>query len=301
MTIPDLRQSDQIQETRPVVLVRDTAEMQHIADSLRASGKRIAVVPTMGYLHEGHLSLIRIARHHVDVVVTTIFVNPTQFGQGEDYERYPRDIERDTALASAAGTDYLFVPETPGMYPPGYETFVDVDGLSSILEGKSRPGHFRGVATIVAKLFLITRPHVAVFGQKDAQQVAVIRRMVRDLNFGVEIVVGPTVREKDGLAMSSRNVYLTPAQRAEAAVLFQSLHLAQQRIDGGTKECSLIRDTMRGFIQSQSHGIVDYISIADAESLQELQTIAPGQTVLVSLAIVLGTTRLIDNCIMTVK
>jgi pantoate--beta-alanine ligase len=193
--------------------------MQREADELRSAGKRIALVPTMGALHGGHAALIREARTLGDVVVVTLFVNPAQFGEGEDYGRYPRDIERDALLASGAGGDLLFAPETTAMYPPGYQTFVNVERLSLRLEGAARPGHFRGVATVVAKLFNIVRPHSAVFGQKDAQQVIVLRRMVRDLDLGVEIVVVPTLREQDGLAMSSRNAYLTPSQRGEAPVL----------------------------------------------------------------------------------
>lgn len=282
------------------MIIRDVREMRRTAERIRASGKRIAVVPTMGYLHEGHLSLIRIARMKADVVVTTLFVNPTQFGPNEDYERYPRDFQRDLSLANAAGTDHLFAPEAAQMYPTGYSTFIDVGGITEVLEGKSRPGHFRGVATVVAKLFNLTKPHVAVFGQKDAQQVAVIRRMVRDLNFDIEIVVGPIVREADGLAMSSRNIYLDPQQRQEATVLFQALKLAEQRVKEGESECKKIVSEMHHLIANTTSGVVDYISFADNTSLKELEHLHPGQSVLVSLAVKFGTTRLIDNVIILV-
>jgi pantoate--beta-alanine ligase len=282
------------------MVIRDIREMQLTAERIRQSGKRIAVVPTMGYLHEGHLSLIRIAKMKGDVVITTLFVNPTQFGPHEDYERYPRDFERDLALASAAGTTHLFAPEASQMYPTGYSTYIDVGGITEVLEGKSRPGHFRGVATVVAKLFNLTKPHVAVFGQKDAQQVAVIRRMIKDLNFNIELVVGPIVREADGLAMSSRNTYLTPQQRKEAVVLFQSLKLAEARVKEGVQECRKIIDEMASLIKANSSGVIDYISIADNTSLQELRHLQPGQSVLISLAVKFGSTRLIDNLIILV-
>lgn len=282
------------------MVIRDLREMRQTADRIRQSGKRIAVVPTMGYLHEGHLSLIRIAKMKADVVITTLFVNPTQFGPTEDYDRYPRDFERDLALANAAGTTHLFAPEVSQMYPTGYSTYVDVGGITEVLEGKSRPGHFRGVATVVAKLFNLTKPHVAVFGQKDAQQVAVIRRMIRDLNFDIELVVGPIVRESDGLAMSSRNTYLHPQQRREAVVLFQSLKHAEKRVKEGEEDCKTIIAEMANLIKGNSSGVIDYISIADNTSLQEIQRLRPGQSVLISLAVKFGTTRLIDNLIILV-
>lgn len=269
--------------------------MQQTAEAIRSAGKRIAVVPTMGSLHEGHLSLIRLAREHADVVVTTIFVNPTQFGPSEDFARYPRNVELDVRLAASAGADHLFAPETEEMYPTGYRSFVEVGELGDILEGKSRPGHFRGVATVVAKLFHVTLSHVAVFGQKDAQQVAVIRRMVEDLNFHVQLVVGPIVREPDGLAMSSRNVYLTSTQRNEAAVLHRSLRHAEEMIHRGIRDSARIVDAMAGMISEQSSGTIDYISIADASSLKELASLTPRRAALISLAVRFGTTRLIDN------
>jgi pantoate--beta-alanine ligase len=280
-------------------LIRDPREMQSAADLLRRSGKHIAVVPTMGALHEGHLSLVRIARTRADVVVVTIFVNPTQFGPGEDFARYPRPLERDLALAHEAGAERVFVPSASEMYPAGFETFVSLEETSKVLEGASRPGHFRGVATVVTKLLNLTKPHVAVFGQKDAQQVAVIRRLVRDLNIDCEIVVGPTVREPDGLAMSSRNVYLTPEERQQAPVLYRSLQLAGEMIRNGERDAETIRSAIADRIRAGSQGKIDYISIAGADDLRELQKVKPGLTVLVSLAVRFGGTRLIDNSIVT--
>lgn len=278
-------------------VIRDIVEMQATSERFRRDGKRIGVVPTMGYLHEGHLALVRSAKLHADVVITTLFVNPTQFGPKEDFSRYPRDFDRDLSLASRAGTDILFAPETDQMYPQGYATYVDVQGVTDVLEGKSRPGHFRGVATIVAKLLAITKPHVAVFGQKDAQQVAVIRQMVRDLNIDLQLIIAPTVREPDGLAMSSRNVYLTPEQRKEAVVLSESLALAEQRVQQGIRACGAILDAMSDYIHAHSSGEIDYISIADNRSLRELEGIESGQEVLISLAVKFGSTRLIDNIV----
>lgn len=280
--------------------VTKSNEMQRTADAWRAQGKRIAVVPTMGYLHEGHLSLMRIARQHADVVVTTIFVNPAQFGPNEDFTRYPRDIDRDTKLSASAGTDVLFVPATEEIYPAGYVTYVEVEKMTTLLEGKSRPGHFRGVATVVAKLFNITKPYAAVFGQKDAQQVAVIQRMVKDLNFDLNVIVAPIVREPDGLAMSSRNVYLTSAERKEAIVLSQSLRLAEEMLMNGERNTAVIITEMTKLISLQLSAKIDYISLADNATLQEIPVVLPFTTILISLAVRFGTTRLIDNMLITV-
>jgi pantoate--beta-alanine ligase len=249
----------------------------------------------MGALHGGHAALIREARTRGDVVVVTLFVNPAQFGEGEDFDRYPRDIDRDVFQASGAGGDILFAPETTAMYPPGYQTFVDIEKLSLRLEGAARPGHFRGVATVVTKLFNIARPHCAVFGQKDAQQVVVLRRMVLDLDLGVEIVVVPTVREQDGLAMSSRNAYLTPPQRGEAPVLYRSLRKAEDLIRAGERSAGTVIGAVTAEITGGSSAAIDYVSVADAESLDPLSTLSPGTSVLVSLAARFGATRLIDN------
>jgi len=274
--------------------------MQSLSNDLRMKGKRIGVVPTMGYLHEGHLSLIRIARRHADVVVTTIFVNPTQFGTNEDFSRYPRDLERDKRLASSAGTDFLFVPETQEIYPRTYFTYVNVEELTAVLEGKSRPTHFRGVTTIVTKLFNITKPHVAVFGQKDAQQVAVIKQMVTDLHFDIEIVVAPIIREQDGLAMSSRNVYLSSTERADSAVLSQSLQRAQELIEQGERNSSVLMTEISNMILRKPSAQIDYISIADAITLRECTVLGTGMKILILLAVRFGATRLIDNALLTI-
>lgn len=276
-------------------IVSSVQEMQRISCEFRALSKKIAVVPTMGFLHQGHLSLIRLARENAEIVVTTVFVNPTQFAEGEDFTKYPRDIERDSLAAESAGTDILFVPNVEEMYPQGFRAFVEVPGLSGLLEGRSRPGHFRGVSTIVAKLFNCTRPDVAVFGQKDAQQALVVSRMARDLDFPVRIIVAPTLREGDGLAMSSRNVYLSQVERAEAAVLYQSLQLAERLIGNGERNCRLIISEMGKLIMTKPSARIDYVSIADASTLMELESLQCGDAPLVSLAVKVGGTRLIDN------
>ncbi|MBI4548863.1 MAG: pantoate--beta-alanine ligase [Ignavibacteriae bacterium] len=270
-------------------------EMHHAAEDLRQQGKRIAVVPTMGYLHDGHLSLIRVAKQHADVVITTIFVNPTQFGPNEDFTKYPRDLDRDKKLAASVESDILFVPSAEAMYPELYRTYVIVEQLSEVLEGKSRPSHFRGVTTVVTKLFNITRPHVAVFGQKDAQQAIVINQMVKDLNVDIEIIVVPIVREHDGLAMSSRNLYLSATERMQSTVLFRSLQLAEELIDRGERQSSGIISEMTKLITSQPSARIDYISLTEPATLQEVSTLCSGKTVLISLAVWIGTTRLIDN------
>ncbi len=282
-------------------VIHDPAEMQRLASGLRSKGRRIAVVPTMGALHDGHLSLLGIARQHADTIVTTVFVNPAQFGAGEDYSRYPRNLDADVSRAAAAGSAYVFAPDAAAMYPPGYRTYVVPEQLEGILEGKARPGHFRGVATIVAKLFNVTRPHVAVFGQKDAQQVVIVRRLIRDLNFDIELLVGPIVREPDGLAMSSRNGYLTPGERAQAPVLYQSLTVASGSIASGERRPDVVMGAMRALIETRSSGTVEYISVADAETLDEMAIIEPGRRLLVSLAVRFGTTRLIDNIMLTAR
>jgi pantoate--beta-alanine ligase len=253
----------------------------------------VGFVPTMGYLHEGHLSLIRAARAGNANVFVSIFVNPTQFGPNEDLSRYPRDPERDLAYLKAANVDYLFMPSVEEMYPPGFESFVDVGSLAEPLEGATRPGHFRGVATVVLKLFNIVRPTRAYFGQKDAQQLAVIKKMVRDLNVGVEIVAMPTVRESDGLAMSSRNTYLIGEERKAAVVLSQALSLAREMWTRGTRDAETFRVRLQELIGEEELATVDYVSVADPETLQELQRIKG--PALVSLAVRIGRTRLIDN------
>lgn len=277
--------------------ITDPGEMQRWSESQRLAGKRIGVVPTMGALHEGHLSLIRLARERADKVITTIFVNPMQFGPGEDFQRYPRDPTHDVELCTAAGTDVVFLPDVAGMYPEGFATSVNVGGITEVLEGAVRPGHFRGVATIVTKLFHLTKPHVAVFGQKDAQQIAVIKRMVADLNIDVSIAVAPIVREKDGLAMSSRNAYLTPRQRGEAVVLFRALQLGERIIREGERNPREVRTAMESLIGNESSGVADYVSLADSASLKEVEALTPATVLLLSLAVRFGPTRLIDNIV----
>jgi pantoate--beta-alanine ligase len=252
----------------------------------------------MGYLHEGHLELVRVCRRHSDTVVVSVFVNPIQFGPGEDYRRYPRDLVRDQRLLRETGADLLFCPSAAEMYPPGYATSVAVERLTEGLCGRSRPGHFRGVTTVVAKLFNIVMPHVAVFGQKDAQQAFVIRRMVRDLGYAVKLMVVPTVREPDGLAMSSRNVYLSPAERAQAPVLYQSLLLARAMVRRGERRPGPIKAAMRRLIRRRSRGLIDYIELTDTDELKPVAVISG--RVLVALAVRFGATRLIDNMILRV-
>jgi pantoate--beta-alanine ligase len=257
----------------------------------------VGLVPTMGYLHEGHLSLMRASKRECDTTVVTIFVNPTQFGRNEDLSRYPRDEARDLSLLEAEGCDAVFIPTVEEMYPEGYSTYVNVEGLTARLEGASRPTHFRGVTTIVMKLLQILGPNRAYFGQKDAQQLAVIRRMVADLNLPVEVVGLPIVREPDSLAMSSRNVYLTPEQRQAALVLNRSLRLAEQRFGEGERNADAIRAEMQQLIAAEPLAEIDYVSIADANTLDELTTI--DHPALASLAVRFGATRLIDNVHLT--
>jgi pantoate--beta-alanine ligase len=253
----------------------------------------VGFVPTMGYLHEGHLALVKQARIENSAVIASIYVNPTQFGPREDFGAYPRDLNRDLELLREGGVDIVFVPSDNQMYSPEFSTWVDVEKISERLEGASRPGHFRGVATVVAKLFNIVQPTKAYFGQKDAQQVVVIKRMVADLNMEIEIVVVPTVRESDGLAMSSRNIYLSPEERKAATVLFRALTLAQQLRLGGEKGAGKIRRQMTALIQKEHLAKTDYVSVADAETMEELNLI--DRSALASLAVRIGKTRLIDN------
>lgn len=278
-----------------MVAIASVAEMVAVADSHRRNGRQIGFVPTMGFLHDGHLSLMKIARGRCDVLVVSVFVNPTQFGRGDDFESYPRDIERDAAISRDAGADIFFTPTAEGMYPSGHSTAVDVGGIAELLEGKSRPGHFRGVATVVAKLFNIVKPHVAVFGQKDAQQAAVIRRMTADLDLPVEIVVAPTVREVDGLAMSSRNVRLSPSERAEAPAIRRALDAALRAISAGERDGESIRRVMREVLSGAPSATIDYVSLADAGTLRELPALSKGSRALLSIAVRFGKTRLIDN------
>jgi len=281
-------------------IISKVKEMQKVADELRKEGKIIGVVPTMGYLHEGHLSLIRLAKEKSDVVITTIFVNPLQFAPNEDYDRYPRDFERDVKLAQSAGCDIIFHPSVEEMYPQNFLTYVEVDKLTKVLEGEFRPTHFRGVTTVVAKLFNITKPHIAVFGQKDAQQALIIKQMVRDLNFDIEIVVAPIVREPDGLAMSSRNVYLSDSERKDATVLYESLKLAEKLIENGERNSKNIILKMEELIKSKPTAKIDYIAIVEPETLEKVETLSEGKEYLIALAVRIGSTRLIDNTIVKI-
>ena len=262
---------------------------------LKKEGKSVGFVPTMGYLHEGHLSLVRGAKKHTDVVVMSIFVNPLQFGPNEDFNKYPRDIKRDEGMAESAGADIIFYPSVKDMYPEGYSTYVNVEGLTDILCGKSRPGHFRGVTTVVAKLFGIVKPDIAYFGQKDAQQAIVIKKMVDDLNMGIEIKVMPTVRNSDDIAMSSRNTYLTDKERFDARVLYKSLKKAESMILGGERSAKVLIKAMQEMIKGVPCVRIDYISIVDTKNLKDVSMIE-GE-VLIALAVLIGNTRLIDNII----
>ncbi len=281
-------------------IITKVKEMQRVADELRREGKVIGVVPTMGYLHEGHLSLIRIAKEKSDVVITTIFVNPLQFAPHEDYDKYPRDFERDVKLAQSAGCDIIFYPSVEEMYPENFLTYVEVEKITKVLEGEFRPTHFRGVTTVVAKLFNITKPHIAVFGQKDAQQALIIKQMVRDLNFDIEIIVAPIVREADGLAMSSRNVYLSESERKDATVLYQSLKLAEKLVKEGERNPQNIVSQMEGLIKSKPTAKIDYIAIVDPNTLEKVEKLEEGEEYLVAIAVRIGSTRLIDNTLVKI-
>lgn len=257
----------------------------------------VGVVPTMGALHEGHMSLVDQACADHDSTITTIFLNPTQFGPDEDLQSYPRDLPGDLAKLERAGVDLVFMPTPDRMYPPGYQTYVEIEEVTKGLEGEHRPGHFRGVATVVAKLFNLTRPDVAYFGQKDAQQVVVIKQLVRDLNFPLRIAVCPTVREPDGLAMSSRNAYLNPEERQAATMLYRALQAAAACYDSGERHPDRLRDTMSAVLAAEPLGAPDYISAADALTLREL-TSPSDDPILLSLTVQVGKPRLLDNCLL---
>ncbi len=274
-------------------IITDIKEMTAFSKAARAAGKTVGLVPTMGFLHEGHLGLVREAGRKTDVRVVSIFVNPAQFGPAEDFDKYPRDTERDKALLEKEGVDCLFLPEAGDMYPAGYETWVEVAGLQKALCGKTRPGHFRGVATVVLKLFNIVQPDRAFFGWKDAQQLVVLRRMAADLNLGVALEGVPIVREADGLALSSRNTYLSPEQRKAALVLSRSLKAAEAMVGGGERKASAVLETIKGMIAGEPLARLDYAEIVGLDGLKELDIIE-GE-VLMALAVYFGRTRLIDN------
>ena len=280
-------------------IIQNIKEMQSLADSLRSEGKTIGFLPTMGFMHEGHLSLMRIARPKCDVLVVSIFVNPTQFGPNEDLNKYPRDFNRDEKLCREENVDVIFYPNKDTMYSEPYLTFINVEKLSETMCGLSRPGHFKGVATVVAKLFNIVKPHFAVFGEKDFQQAVIIKQMVRDLNFRVEILTGPIVREPDGLAMSSRNKYLSPAERQNALVLYNSLKLAEKLVMEGNDNSEFIHAKMKNLIQQIPEAHIDYIAIVDSKTLTPVRKIE--NNTLIALAIKIGSTRLIDNTLIRIK
>lgn len=274
-------------------IINTIAGMKKAVKELRQQGRRIGFVPTMGYLHEGHLSLVRACRQEADSTVVSIFVNPIQFGPREDFHRYPRDLERDRSLLEKEGVDILFYPSAEEMYPVGFRTYVEVTGLQDVLCGRSRPGHFRGVATVVLKLFNIVSPDVAFFGQKDAQQAVIIRRMVRDLDLDVEIKVRPIVRDADGLALSSRNTYLSAEERRAALAIPRSLEEAAAMIEGGERRAGVIIERMRAILAAEPLLRIDYVEIVDPEELTPREMI-DGEA-LVAVAVYCGQTRLIDN------
>jgi pantoate--beta-alanine ligase len=274
-------------------IARTIAEMRNLRANLP---EPVGLVPTMGYLHEGHLSLIRRAKAENVSVVVSIFVNPAQFVPGEDLDKYPRSLERDLSMLEKKGVSAVFTPKPQDMYPPGFSTWIDVEKITERLEGAARPGHFRGVTTIVAKLFNIVRPARAYFGRKDAQQALVIKKMAADLDMGIEVITLPTVREPDGLAMSSRNSYLSKVERKAAIVLYKSLRLAEDLHSQGEKDARKIKDVMQRLIEKEPLARIDYISIADNVTLDELDKIKP--PALVSLAVFIGKTRLIDNVVL---
>lgn len=274
-------------------------EIQRRCEELRLAGKILALVPTMGFFHEGHLELMRVAKKNADVSMISIFVNPTQFGPSEDFEAYPRDMEGDLAKAKGVGVDIAFTPGVKEMYPEGFQTTVSVGSLTQHLCGLARPGHFSGVTTVVAKLFNIMKPHIAVFGQKDYQQLAVISRMVTDLNMDIRIVGMATVREPDGLAMSSRNSYLSAAERVSGLSLKKSMDLASAMYDKGERDAAVIKKAVAKLILSHPYTQIDYVNLSNPVTLKDVETLS-GETLL-ALAVKVGKTRLIDNCILGKK
>jgi len=274
-------------------LIEKIADLREEIKRFKREGKIIGFVPTMGYFHEGHLSLMEIARKRSDVLVVSIFVNPIQFGPNEDYNRYPRDLKRDLKLAEERGVDIVFHPDNREMYQENFQTYVNVEKLTKGMCGKYRPGHFRGVTTVVAKLFNIVQPDIAVFGQKDAQQAIVIKRMVRDLNFPVEIVVGPVIREHDGLAMSSRNTYLNDEERKQAPMIYKALKMAREEVKMGNRDVVKLKEIIENAIATAPLARIEYVEIVDDENLEPVSEVKPGT--LAAVAVWFGKTRLIDN------
>jgi pantoate--beta-alanine ligase len=282
-----------------MLTLTSAVQVTNVSKEAHRAGKRVGFVPTMGALHAGHLSLVRTARTQSDVVIASVFVNPKQFGPNEDFSKYPRNVEKDSAMLAAEKTDYLFLPSVEEMYPAGATSWVTVEGLSEKLDGRSRPGHFNGVTTVVAKLFNIVQPDFAFFGQKDAAQVAVVSKMVRDLNFDVRIVVCPIVRESDGLAMSSRNAYLNPEQRKQALVLYRSLMRVQTLADRGEGSSDRLKIAGEQVMSEESAVKLDYFEIVNRDTLDPVSDISGGA--LVAVAAHVGSTRLIDNIVLTGK
>ena len=274
-------------------IFRTIKEQQNYSKKEKFQNIKIALVPTMGFLHEGHLSLIGKARENADKIIVSIFVNPTQFGEGEDYEKYPRDEMKDLELLREKNVDAVFIPEAVEMYPEGFKTFCEVEELSKKYCGESRPDHFRGVATVVLKLFNITKPDVAIFGEKDYQQYIIIKKMTEDLNLPIEIIPSPIVREEDGLALSSRNIYLESEQRKEAAVVYQSLIMAKEMVDEGEKNVGLLKGKMAGLIRAKKYTRIDYIEFVDLRTLEKVEKVESPTRII--MAVWVGKARLIDN------
>ncbi len=282
---------------QPVKIITTVKKMQEHSDLMIHQGKSIALIPTMGFLHEGHLSLMQEGSRHADHLVVSIFVNPTQFGQGEDLEAYPKDFNRDMDLCKKKGVDVIFKPDAPELYPENFQTYIALEKLPNHLCGLSRPVHFKGVATIVTKLFNIVKPDIAIFGQKDFQQLAVIKQMVSDLHMTVKVIGAPIIREADGLAMSSRNTCLSPEKRPAALSLFESLNNAKQLIKNGVTDSNIITKKARDIVKFHGDTEIDYISICDPETLEDVQNIK--KPVLMAMAVKVGKTRLIDNMLLS--
>ncbi len=283
------------QEGICVRVITNIKEMQDLSTQVRSAGRTVGCVPTMGFFHRGHISLMEASAGENDFTVVSLFVNPTQFGENEDFEAYPRNLDRDCNLAGQAGVDVVFAPQAQAMYPENYATYVEVQKLTDTMCGASRPGHFKGVTTVVAKLFNIILPHRAYFGQKDAQQALVIKKMVRELNFPLEIRVMPIVRESDGLAMSSRNIYLSEEERQAALVIPRSLEAARDLLEKGEKNVAKIKEEIESILSRESLAKIDYVAVKDAGMLQDMETIQG--SVLVAVAVWIGKTRLMDNFI----
>ncbi len=281
-------------------IINKISDMQKISFEQKLLGKKIALVPTMGYLHKGHLSLVEKAKEISDICILSLFVNPTQFAPNEDYNKYPRDFDRDFELCKEYGVDYIFFPETLDMYPKGFSSSIVISNIAEKFEGAFRPSHFQGVATVVAKLFNATMPHIAVFGQKDYQQSLVIKRLNQDLNFGIDIIVAPTIREVNGLAMSSRNSYLSEENRTKAGILFYSMEETKKLIAKGETDRKKINSTIHFTLRSVPNIKIDYASIALADTLEEPDIFLPGDEVVILLAVIIDKTRLIDNMLIKI-